>query len=227
MRGLALTGIAVVAVVGIGVVALGSRQGEGASRPAAGAPASPEQVLAEVAKDSIRSRLRNAPNLAFGDLEVVRFGPVDERAVCGRVGTTDFILRILLPRDGSIPQNGHRYTTVLEQGPGLPVSASAAARYCRSATEQPAEPVEAAPAPSVQQVSAAPVEAAASPIGAVLVRSPANIRAQPVGGSEVLRVAPQGTEYKVFSRAPGGWMQVGDAQPLGWIHSSLLTGANN
>ncbi|MBL6457213.1 SH3 domain-containing protein [Belnapia sp. T6] len=226
MRGLALTGIAVVAVVGIGVVALGSRQGEGASRSLAAAPTSSEQVLAEVAKDSIRSRLRNAPNLAFGNLEVVRFGPADERAVCGRVGTTDFILRILLPRDGSIPQNGHRYTTVLEQGPGLPVSASAAARYCRNAAEQPAEPVEAASPLTAQQAPASPVEAA-PPIGAVLVRSPANIRAAPLGGSEVLRVAPQGTEYKVFSRAPGGWMQVGEAQPLGWIHSSLLTGANH
>ena len=46
------------------------------------------------------------------------------------------------------------------------------------------------------------------------------MRADPHGAS--VRVVPRGTALHVFSQAPGGWLQVGDAGPEGWIHESML-----
>ncbi|MBL6078349.1 SH3 domain-containing protein [Belnapia sp. T18] len=233
-------GTAVVVAAGIGFAAL-------AIGPAARAPevaaASPEQVLARAAEDSLRRRLRNPPNLAFSDLRVVRFGPEDERAVCGKAGGVGFILRVLLPRDGSVPQErdgrGFAYTTVLEQGPGLPLMGGAVERFCREGGALVARAIGPAPSPdaapaaplSAQPVAAVQGSGPGSPMvseaaGAVQVRSNANLRAAPVGGSEVLGVLPQGSALRAFARAPGGWVQVGDASPQGWVHSSLLSGAN-
>jgi hypothetical protein len=39
----------------------------------------------------------------------------------------------------------------------------------------------------------------------------------------VLRTLPRGLELQLYGRAPGGWLQVGDAEPWGWVHSSLTT----
>jgi hypothetical protein len=98
------------------------------------------------------------------------------------------------------------------------------------------------PAPSVQPGEAfappaaappAPVAAAAAPPardtlivpparGTASVRSAANLRAQP--GGEVLRVVPRGATLDVFDEAPGGWYQVGEGEPWGWVHGSLLEG---
>jgi uncharacterized protein YraI len=59
----------------------------------------------------------------------------------------------------------------------------------------------------------------------VLVHSPANLRAGPGGGASVLSVVPRGRTLEVFDQAPGGWVRVGDGEPWGWIHASLLAGA--
>ena len=40
--------------------------------------------------------------------------------------------------------------------------------------------------------------------------------------SPVLRTLPRGTVLQVFRDAPGGWYQVGDTQPRGWMHTSML-----
>jgi hypothetical protein len=228
---------AVVMATGIGFAVLAVAPGARVPQVAA---ASPEQVLSQVAEDSLRRRLRNPPNLRFSDMSVVRFGPEDERAVCGKVGGVDFILRVLLPRDGSVPQErdgrGFAYTTVLEQGPGLPPMNGAAERFCRQGGALVARATGPAPSPDAAPpapVPAQPVAAAQgsgpgiqASSGAVQVRSNANLRAAPVGGSEVLGVVSQGSALRVFGRAPGGWVQVGDAAPQGWVHSSLLAGAN-
>lgn len=55
----------------------------------------------------------------------------------------------------------------------------------------------------------------------VVTRRGANVREAPNGGANIVRAAPSGTVLSVFARN-GGWVQVGDDSPGGWIHSSLL-----
>ena len=60
--------------------------------------------------------------------------------------------------------------------------------------------------------------------GAVTTTSahPVNLRNNPAGGGSVLRVIPRGTRLRVFAEAPGGWYQVGETGPEGWIHGSMF-----
>ena len=51
---------------------------------------------------------------------------------------------------------------------------------------------------------------------------PVNIRSSPGGGGAVVRVVPRASVLRVFGEAPGGWMQVGEEQPFGWAHASVL-----
>ena len=52
--------------------------------------------------------------------------------------------------------------------------------------------------------------------------SRANIRREPSLSAPVLRAMPQSSTLRVFGEAPGGWFQVGEAEPFGWIHASAL-----
>ncbi len=63
----------------------------------------------------------------------------------------------------------------------------------------------------------APVEAS----GTVIVRQSSNVHSDPKGPS--IRTVQQGTTLHVFGQAPGGWYQVGDTAPFGWVHESMLT----
>lgn len=85
-------------------------------------------------------------------------------------------------------------------------------------------PGPAAGVPGGAPAGASPGASPGAPRGSVLtnLRTPANIRSEPSGGGTVLRVAPRGSELKVFSEAPGGWYQVGEAEPWGWVHASML-----
>ena len=56
--------------------------------------------------------------------------------------------------------------------------------------------------------------------GSVSMRRNGNLHTRPHGPA--VQVVPQGTVMRVFSQAPGGWLQVGDTKPLGWVHESLL-----
>jgi hypothetical protein len=51
---------------------------------------------------------------------------------------------------------------------------------------------------------------------------PVNIRAHPGGDGAVVRIVPRASELRVFGEAPGGWFQVGEEQPFGWVHGSML-----
>jgi hypothetical protein len=48
------------------------------------------------------------------------------------------------------------------------------------------------------------------------------VRATPGGGGEVVRVAPRGATLNVFGEASGGWLQVGESEPWGWLHNSMV-----
>lgn len=55
----------------------------------------------------------------------------------------------------------------------------------------------------------------------VTVRQDANVRAEPNGQAAIVRRAPAGIVLEVFADS-GNWRQVGQGQPWGFIHSSLL-----
>jgi hypothetical protein len=74
------------------------------------------------------------------------------------------------------------------------------------------------PKPAAQQ--APPPVVSVQATGSVTMRQNANLHADPQGPS--VRVVPQGTALHVFAQAPGGWVQVGDTAPLGWVHESML-----
>ncbi len=57
--------------------------------------------------------------------------------------------------------------------------------------------------------------------GEVTMRQAANLRTDPHGST--IRVLPQGTPLHVFGQAAGGWYQVGDTVPWGWVHESMLS----
>jgi len=225
------------ATTAIALATIGSEWHAGRPLPGAAAPVTPE----EAAMRAVRARLRNRDAVEFPDLRVFRFGPEDERAVCGRIqpapdapdAPADFVVRILLPRPAG---NGARVMTILEEGPGIPrFSEEAWRRYCRDAAD-PVAPWPAPPGGAHVAGPAGPDEAATgsgAPATAVaggrpappmvVVRSPANLRAGPGGWAAILRTAPRGEAFRVHGHAPGGWVQVGDMErPRGWVHSSLL-----
>lgn len=74
------------------------------------------------------------------------------------------------------------------------------------------------PALATADVAGAPDQAPAS--GSVTMRQNANVHAAPHGAS--VRVVPQGTVMRIFATAPGGWYQVGDTAPWGWVHESMM-----
>jgi hypothetical protein len=91
-----------------------------------------------------------------------------------------------------------------------------------AAPAAPASPP-APPAPTAGTVTASPAPQPA-PSGTVTTTSahPVNIRNSPAGGGGIVRIVPRASVLRVFGEAPGGWLQVGEEQPMGWLHSSML-----
>lgn len=50
----------------------------------------------------------------------------------------------------------------------------------------------------------------------------ANVRREPSLSAPVLRSMERGSRLTVFGEAPGGWLQVGEDEPFGWMHESAL-----
>jgi hypothetical protein len=88
----------------------------------------------------------------------------------------------------------------------------------------PPPPAAVAPPPAASRLPPPPPPPAASGARTV-VRSAANLRASPDTRARILRTAPAGESFRVYGSALGGWVQVGDTEPQGWIHSKLLRDA--
>jgi hypothetical protein len=172
-------------------------------------------------------------------------GRPDEVAVCGTLDALPVVARVLLDRadaagiavaarDGRVPPQGRAPMVILEAGPGLPRLAPIGGpweRYCQGPPPAPAEAVATgAMATGVvatgADVQVTPVDSAMTEMGGeerVVVISPVRVRAGPSGAAEILATAQRGQVLTVHDRAPGGWLQVGEAgAPYGWAHSSLL-----
>jgi hypothetical protein len=118
------------------------------------------------------------------------------------------------PRNGQMPAVSGlpplpADTTLEPQRPPAPVPPAAARPGAA-----PAPPAAAAPQP-------APAAAAS---GSVTTTSahPVNVRSSPAGGGAIVRIVPRASVLRVFGEAPGGWLQVGEDQPFGWLHNSML-----
>ena len=66
----------------------------------------------------------------------------------------------------------------------------------------------------------ATAQPAPQPGAKVTLRQSANVHATPGGPS--VRTVAQGMSLRVFAQATGGWYQVGDTAPFGWVHESML-----
>jgi hypothetical protein len=51
---------------------------------------------------------------------------------------------------------------------------------------------------------------------------PVNIRSAPAGSGAVVRIVPRSSVLQVFAEAPGGWLEVGEDRPFGWLHGSMI-----
>jgi hypothetical protein len=114
--------------------------------------------------------------------------------------------------EGGGPRDARRVQTLPPLPNGLPRDAEDAAP---------------APAPAAPNgMPAAPLASApqAATRSSTMTRQHANVRTSPAGGGAVLRVVPPGAQLRVFGEAPGGWYQIGDTEPWGWVHGSMLGG---
>jgi hypothetical protein len=215
---------------------------------AAAAPGRPQPPAPSVEETAARralfARLRSPDAARLEDVRVWHFGQADERAVCGTIvsheipgNTARFVVRLVLPRGTDAGQPGQRPPlAIVEDGPGLVRPApEAARRFCReaeppggAAPPRPPAVVLYGPGQTTEGDTGGPAAEGGGtppPRPRVLVQSAANMRTGP--GGAVLGVMPRGRVLQVFERAPGGWVQVGEAdEPIGWIHGSLLGAAS-
>ncbi len=148
----------------------------------------------------------------------------------GRAERTDFVIgmsnaeasRVFLEMldrcfEGGGPPPGRPQARAL---PPLPLDPAPAAQRAATQAAAPPGPTLAPDSPARPAPPASPV-----PPGRTVTTTaahPVNIRAQPGGGGAVVRIVPRASTLRVFGEAPGGWLQVGEDQPFGWVHGSML-----
>jgi len=148
----------------------------------------------------------------------------------GRVERTDLVIGMsnseagrvfveMLDRcfEGGGPPTGRPQARAL---PPLPLDVSRVQQRAASPLNTPAPVVTGSPVP-VSPGPASP-SIAASPMVTTKAAHPVNIRNQPGAGGAVIRIVPRASTLRVFGEAPGGWLQVGEDQPFGWVHGSML-----
>jgi hypothetical protein len=220
--------------------------------PAAPAqPATAEQEARRLAEERLRARLRAEGELTQRAVQVHRQARADTLAVCGQVHPAarpddTFIpyvavvaleegrpARAELHLAASTPEATRVYFEMVDRcfDGGGPAHARAAARPLPPAPSglEVVREVTTAPVATQATGAAMPVAAAAggggpgmAALGTAGIRSAANLRASPSGGGEVLRVLPRGATVEVFGQAPGNWFQIGEGEPWGWVHGSLI-----
>jgi hypothetical protein len=125
--------------------------------------------------------------------------------------------------EGGGPPTGRPQARAL---PPLPLDAALASQRAASPAAAPAPAPAPAPAEGglptpVPPMPSLSVEASGRMVTTTTAH-PVNIRSQPGGGGAVVRIVPRASTLHVFGEAPGGWLQVGEDQPFGWVHGSML-----
>ncbi len=231
----------------VGVVTLGlagCKQEKGGASATAPDPAI--QRVRDAAEQNIQAKATAPASVRFRGVQVYRQAAADRYAVCGQVNPFADDANIFVPFVSVVTGQKHGDWTEYQFDQRLGTTTDEASRvyaaivaYCyedggpspapgRSVAATPPLPGTvpepehgAAPprdGPAVPAAASATTPTAAS--GTVTMRQNGNLRTDPHGAA--VRVIPQGTSLRVFGQAPGGWYQVGDAAPFGWVHESML-----
>ncbi|WP_156963480.1 SH3 domain-containing protein [Muricoccus aerilatus] len=234
----------------VGLLALGGCWEDAAPKGQSSGTAAGNGAVSRVraaAEERVRAAARDPENLRFRAVETHRQAIADTYAVCGQAtvsgdsvfvpfvsvvktagGTTEVEQYIgrsnieatrvyveLVGRcfDGGGPVQRAGGSTVSSPAPPLPNGLPTLDQMAQATQPVP-------PPAAVEPASVAPLHGAA---GTLVMRQNGNLRSSPNGGGAVLRVARSGAVLNVFGTAPGGWYQVGESTPEGWIHGSLVT----
>ena len=201
------------------------------------------QRARDAAEQNIQTKAAAPAGIRFRGVQVYKQAAADRYAVCGQVNAFADDANIFVPfvsvvtgqthgdqmeyqfdqRVGTSTEEAGRVYAALvtycyeDGGPSpSPMRTAAPTPPLPSAVADPADHAARATPASPAAPSSAPTEAS----GTVTMRQNGNLRTDPHGAS--VRVIPQGTALHVFGQAPGGWYQVGDAAPFGWVHESML-----
>jgi hypothetical protein len=191
---------------------------------AQGVPPDTAVRLWDAVRASLRERAGPAANARFRDMETYQQATPGEFAVCGKVSLSgrdaDFVYFVSVAESEARGAFRVRGSYLVSSGDEARYAYAEITQRC---VENGRGQAEAAAAPSHgPDAPPEPSTAAAGAQRSVTLRQGANLRGGPSSDHPVLRILPRGTVMQVFREAPGGWYQVGDAQPWGWMHASML-----
>ena len=226
----------------VGLLALGGCLEDAAPKPAARADDGAASRVRTAAEERVRGVARDANSLRFRAVETYRQAMADTYAVCGQATVTGEavyipFVSVVSQRNGAmeveqfVGRSNVEATRVyvemvgrcfegggpIQRAGGTLVSAPTPPLPNGLPLLEQVRP-EAPPTPDLITAAASAAPASA---GTVVMKQNGNLRASPGGGGAVLRVARTGTVMNVFGTAPGGWFQVGETEPLGWVHSTV------
>ncbi len=218
-------------------------------KPAAAGVDPAIQHVRDAAEQDIQSAAPATAKVRFRGVQVYTQAQPGRYAVCGQVSPFADDANIFVPFVSVVTGQSHGDWTQYQFDHRIGTTTSEASRvyaalvtYCyenggpspspdSSVASVPPLP-DAIPNPQVPGADAraapdaqttAPITVTAAPTaasGSVTMRQNGNLHADPHGAST--RVIPAGTSLRVFGQAPGGWYQVGDTAPFGWVHESMV-----
>jgi hypothetical protein len=205
-------------------------------------------VAREAAEQNIRAGAGSSKQMSFRGVQVYAQASPQRMAVCGQVNPLPDDSTMFVPFVSIVSLPDSQATGVpqykIEQYIGTTTSEAsrvylAIVNYCYDKGGPAAagplrsvmamaplpdslpDPTARAMAPPPPAQSAPKVATDSMPAsGTVIMRQNGNLHADPHGPTT--RVVPQGTSLHVFAQALGGWYQVGDTAPWGWVHESVL-----